>query len=113
MKDDVRQRVEDEWFARHEEELLRQVRREHERRMEELAARQAEGESRRLRELHYLKCPKCGHDMATRRVEGMEIDQCGTCEGLFFDKGELDALLMKGSTERRAFFRALMGLQGA
>jgi|SRR5881409_2586376 len=110
MTDDVRKKVEDEWFARHEQELLREARRDHERRMKELSARQTEGETRRLRELHYLKCPKCGHDMSTRAIEGIEIDQCGTCEGLFFDKGELDAILLKRPDERRGFFRKLRGL---
>lgn len=109
MTDDVRQRVEDEWFAHHEEELLRQARREHDRRMKELAAQQSEGEKRKLRDLHYLKCPKCGHDMLARKIDDIDIDQCGTCEGLFFDKGELDAVLLKRSRERRGFFRKLTG----
>ena len=93
MTEDVRQRVEDEWFAHNEEELLRQARRDHEIRMEKLEAEQQAGESRRLRELHYLKCPKCGHDMTSREIDGIEVDACGTCFGLFFDKGELDALV--------------------
>jgi len=110
MTEDVRHKVEDEWFARNEEELLRQARRDHERRMTELRASQQEGESRRLRELHYLKCPKCGHDMSARDIEGIEVDMCGTCAGLFFDKGEFDAILLKRASERRGFFRKLMGL---
>ena len=31
-------------------------------------------------------------------------------EGLFFDKGEMDTLLLKRSEERRGFFRSLTGL---
>jgi len=110
MTEDVRQKVEDEWFARHEEELLRQARRDHERRMEALRNDQADGKSRELRDLHYMKCPKCGHDMATRAIEGIEVDACKTCEGIFFDRGELDALLLKRAEDRRGFFRKLMGL---
>ncbi|HET9482289.1 MAG TPA: zf-TFIIB domain-containing protein [Candidatus Polarisedimenticolia bacterium] len=110
MADDTRQRMEDEWFARNEEELLRQARRAHEQRLQDLTGRQIEGEARRLRELHYLKCPKCGHDMSSRTLEGIEIEECGTCQGLFFDRGELDSLLLKQSEERRGFFRKLIGM---
>ena len=110
MPDDTRQKMEDQWFARNEEELLRQARREHEKRMQELAARQKDGEESRLRELHYLKCPKCGHDMSITKIESIEIDQCGTCHGVFFDRGELDALLLERASERRGFFRKLTGL---
>src|SRR5262245_34677855 len=110
MTEDVRHKVEDEWFARHEEELLRQARRDHESRMKALRAEQTDGESRRLRELHWLKCPKCGHDMSALTIEGIEVDRCGTCDGLFFDRGELDALLLKRAEDRRGFFRKLMGL---
>jgi hypothetical protein len=110
MTDDVRQKVEDEWFARHEEELLRQARRAHEKRMKDLETRQVAGEARALRDLHYLKCPKCGHDMSVLKLEGVELDRCGTCEGLFFDKGELESLLLKRPADRRGFFRKLLGL---
>jgi len=110
MPDDTRQKMEDQWFARNEEELLRQARREHEKHMQELATRQMEGEELRLRELHHLKCPKCGHDMTITRVDAIEIEQCGTCQGVFFDRGELDALLLKHAAERRGFFRKLTGM---
>jgi len=110
MPDETRTKNEDAWFAQHEETLLRQARKEHQDRMARLAREQAEGEARRLRELHHLKCPKCGNDMAVRHVEEIEVEQCGTCEGMFFDKGELDAILLKRTEERRGFFRKLMGL---
>jgi len=110
MTDDPRRKMEDEWFARNEEEMLRQARREHQRRMQNLEAQQQEGENRRLRDLHFMKCPKCGHDMTVKDVDGVEVDQCGTCEGIFFDKGELDAVLLKRAEERRGFFRRLSGL---
>ena len=110
MPDETRQKMEDEWFARNEEELLRQARREHERRIQELASKQQEGEERRLRELHHLKCPKCGHDMSVQHIDEIEVEQCNTCQGLFFDKGELDSILLKHTEERRGFFRKLTGL---
>lgn len=109
MPEDTRQKNEDQWFARHEEELLRQARRDHEMRMADLLARQKEGEALRLRELHWLRCPKCGHEMQALHFDRVEVDQCGTCKGLFFDKGELDAVLLERDSERRGFFRKLVG----
>jgi uncharacterized protein len=112
MTEDIRQKQkpEEEWFARQEAELLKRSREEHARKMAELAERQKEGEMRRLRELHYLKCPKCGHDMSVRQVDGVEVEQCGTCSGVFLDKGELETILLKQSGERRGFFRKLIGM---
>lgn len=110
MPDNTRQRVEDEWFAQHEEELLRQARRSHQERMRQLEASQSEGEARRLRELHFRRCPKCGNEMLVKHIEGIEIEQCSTCQGLFFDRGELDELLLKKAAVRKGFFRKLTGI---
>jgi len=110
MTDEIRQKMEDEWFARNEAELIRQARREHEARAEQLKLSQQEGEAKRLKDLHYMKCPKCGHDMSTRMIQQVEVDECGTCNGVFFDQGELDEVLLKHAAERRGFFRRLKGL---
>lgn len=110
MPDDIRKKTEEEWFARHEAEKLRRSREDHARRMQELAEQQKEGETRRLRDLHYLKCCKCGHDMSVLQIDGVEVEQCGTCRGIFLDKGELDTILLKQSGERRGFFRKLTGM---
>ena len=42
-------------------------------------------------ELHFMKCPKCGHDMKEEDLHGVKADRCTFCEGMFFDAGELDA----------------------
>jgi Zn-finger nucleic acid-binding protein len=90
-------RMEDEWFARHEEELLRQARRE--RRRKEEAASAADPP----------KCPRCGHDLQEEDISGVTIDRCVSCEGIFLDRGELEAIMLQKSEERRGFFRKLMG----
>jgi len=44
-----------------------------------------------------LMCPKCRKEpMRPETFEGIEIDRCPVCKGLFFDKGELEAMLAKG-----------------
>ena len=37
-------------------------------------------------------CPKCHGAMHTSVVDGIEVDRCGTCEGLWFDLREQEHL---------------------
>ena len=110
---------EDEWFARNEKEMLEQARvarakREHERaELEALEEREraeleALEERERAKQLHFMKCPKCGHDLAQRDLEGVNVDQCSFCEGVFLDAGELDSLFLKHDSERKGVLRKLL-----
>lgn len=38
-----------------------------------------------------LACPRCGRQMDRRPVGDFNLDVCVDCEGVWFDKGELDA----------------------
>lgn len=57
-----------------------------------------------------MKCLKCGMELKELDLEGIVVDKCGSCEGVFFDRGELDELLLKKSEERKGIFRKLAGL---
>ncbi len=103
------QRNVDEWFARHEEELLRQARRERERGERETSAREEKDRRRELREAHWMKCPKCGHDLEEMEISEVKIDRCTSCEGIFLDRGELETIMLQRSEDRRGFFRRLIG----
>ncbi|MEJ2088992.1 MAG: MFS transporter [Gammaproteobacteria bacterium] len=39
-----------------------------------------------------IRCPKCRADMETLEVDGVEIDRCLECGGLWFDAGEMEKL---------------------
>ncbi|GEB50908.1 hypothetical protein SCA03_34590 [Streptomyces cacaoi] len=39
-----------------------------------------------------MQCPKCGAPMQTYNRNGVQIEQCGGCRGIFLDYGELEAL---------------------
>ncbi|OZB87663.1 MAG: hypothetical protein B7X41_12270 [Microbacterium sp. 14-71-5] len=39
-----------------------------------------------------LTCPKCGSDMRPYERNGVIIDQCTGCRGIFLDRGELERL---------------------
>ena len=108
MQDDHRR--EDEWFRENEKQLLEAARLARERRERERAAGKAASELDQLRQMHYMKCPKCGHDLKEQDLEGVKVDRCTHCEGVFFDAGELDQIFAKKAEERRGFFRRLAGI---
>ena len=55
---------EDEWFARNEKEMLEKARVARAKREHERAESEALEERQRAKQLHFMKCPKCGHDLA-------------------------------------------------
>jgi uncharacterized protein len=40
-----------------------------------------------------MTCPKCGGDMRRYERNGVDIDQCTECRGIFLDRGELERLV--------------------
>jgi Zn-finger nucleic acid-binding protein len=97
-------RTEDEWFARHERDLIDNVRRERERREQRVAEAMKAEEAQKRKELHWLKCPKCGSDMLQEPLqEKVMVDRCGRCGGIFFDRGELEDILLKPLEKRKSF----------
>jgi uncharacterized protein len=40
-----------------------------------------------------ITCPKCGGEMRTYERNGVVVDQCTECRGIFLDRGELERLV--------------------
>lgn len=40
-----------------------------------------------------LTCPKCQGEMRAYERNGVTVDQCADCRGLFLDRGELEKLV--------------------
>jgi Zn-finger nucleic acid-binding protein len=40
-----------------------------------------------------LSCPKCQSEMRSYERNGVTVDQCTGCRGVFLDRGELDRLI--------------------
>lgn len=76
---------EEEYFARIEYERRKKAERE---KQEKLAVEERE----RLRELHRMKCPKCGMDLIEIDYRSIKVDKCSGCEGVWLDPGELEAV---------------------
>jgi len=74
-------RNEDEYFARHDAELMKNRR-----------ARLDEERTKQERTAHSNKCPKCGCTLGEREHRGVKIDECPECGGMWLDKGELELI---------------------
>jgi acetyl-CoA carboxylase beta subunit len=109
--DDRSRKREDDWFLQNERKLLEEARKAREKREAESQARETQEQRAKLKQLHWMKCPKCGHDLKTETLEGIEIDRCTFCEGFFVDAGELEQLfLKKEQAQRQSFMRRLLGI---
>ena len=42
-----------------------------------------------------MACPKCGGEMRTHQRNGVPIEQCRKCHGIFLDVGEFEQLLTR------------------
>ena len=79
--DDRRKALEEEYFRRKEQESLEKLRQQMQ---AETANREADAAS--------FKCPKDGGVLAQVAFEGVQIDRCATCGGVWLDAGELEQL---------------------
>lgn len=79
--EDQPSRNEDEYFAKQDAELLKQMR-------EKLDAERKAQE----RKQSLMKCPKCGGDLKEKKMADVTVDVCPDCGGMWLDAGELDLL---------------------
>ena len=77
--------VEEEFFARQEFERMKDVEEKRSRKI-------AEEERESLKELHFMRCPKCGMQLVEIDYRGIKIDRCTACDGVWLDAGELEEI---------------------
>ena len=68
----------------------------------EKAAAMSEPEKRRLRDIHFMRCPKCGLELEEILLRGVKIDKCFGCGGLWLDSGELEELTTREHADLQA-----------
>ncbi len=44
-------------------------------------------------------CPRCGVPLAMSERQGIEIDYCPQCRGVWLDRGELDKIIERNPTD--------------
>lgn len=49
---------------------------------------------------HELLCPNCKVDLVMSERQGIEIDYCPKCRGVWLDRGELDKIIERSLTDR-------------
>jgi uncharacterized protein len=79
--DDRKKALEEEYFRRKEQESI-----------EKMRQKMAEEEQTKTQEAKRLDCPHGDGKMMTANFEGVEIDRCDVCGGVWLDKGELEQL---------------------
>ena len=84
-------RDEERYFFEHDQELIRAWR-------EKANAKREKRAAAEQKQLHWMRCPKCGGEMEEIRMDILMIDRCGDCHGVYFDDGEL-AILRKFELE--------------
>ena len=86
---------EEEYFARLEFDRRKKLE-------EEARIKLEEAEKERLKNLHYMHCPKCGMKLIEISYKDILVDKCSSCDGVWLDAGELDAIskLEKGTLDK-------------
>lgn len=61
-----------------------------------------------------MKCPVCKDvDLVMSERQGVEIDYCPTCRGVWLDRGELDKIIERSSVAESPKNSGLFGLGGS
>ena len=76
---------EEEYFARLEFERRKKAE-------EEKHGKLTEEDKKRLKQVHHMRCPKCGMELIEIDYKGIKVDKCSECEGVWLDAGELGAV---------------------
>jgi len=95
--------TEEEYFAREDIEKKRKLALQQ---SEELATKRRE----ELKQLHYMKCPKCGMDLQTLSKGTVEIDTCFNCHGVWLDARELESLMSQPGETSSKVMGAVLNL---
>ena len=77
--------TEEEYFARENAERMRKLAAEQKKSL-------AQAERDNLKQLHQMRCPKCGMELKEIEVRGVQVDRCFSCNGTWLDAGELEKL---------------------
>jgi hypothetical protein len=88
---------EEEYFARMEFERLQKIE-------EEKHKKLAQEQRTQLRDLHHMRCPKCGMELIEIDYKGIKIDRCSECVGVWLDAGEMESVSKLEKSGLEKFF---------
>ena len=90
-------RNEDEFFAKQDAELIKQMR--------EKLDRERDQQERKA---HFMKCPKCGADLKEEDHGHAKVDICPECKGMWLDAGEMDLMRKVEQSGGKNVFQGLI-----
>jgi protein-arginine kinase activator protein McsA len=81
--------AEEEYFTKEDDEKLQILRAK----LDHQRTQQAQEQEKNL---HWMKCPKCGGDLKEVLFRTVKVDRCQNCDGVWLDRGELEILAGSG-----------------
>lgn len=78
---DVERAREDQYFAERDRKLVEQLRK----------GKPGEADDA-LKRVAHMRCPKCGTRLRQQTHQGVTVEECPTCHGMWLDEGELQAM---------------------
>lgn len=90
---------EEEYFAQQEIDKMRKL-------AKDVQEKHSEEEQLKLKELHFMHCPKCGFELKELLYKGVMIDKCYHCGAVTLDNGELEKL----AGEEESLISSIVGL---
>lgn len=89
-----------------EEEYIARLEFEEKKKREEERIKKIQAEEKKkLKELHYMRCPKCGMDLIEIAYKNLKIDKCSSCEGIWLDAGEFEMVTELEKNALDKFFK--------
>lgn len=98
MEEEIRQEIHKEGYDKEEEYFFKKNLEWIQKKRRELDAKRRAREAEQSKAAHWMRCPKCGGQMAEVSMGDVRVDKCSSCEGVFFDRGELDLMLAEHET---------------
>jgi uncharacterized protein len=92
-------RNEDEYFAKQDAELIKEMR-------AKLDRERLETE----RKAHYMKCPKDGADLKEETHGPVKVDVCPECKGMWLDSGEMELMQRVQKAGGQSLFKGILDL---
>jgi hypothetical protein len=89
-----------------EEEYIARLEFEEKKKREEARIKKLqEEEKQKLKELHFMRCPKCGMELIEISYKQLKIDKCSSCDGIWLDAGEFEQVTELEKSSLDKFFK--------
>ena len=112
LKEEAKKK-EEKYFLERDRKIIAEMRKKRDEKFEQAKAAEDAKHREEKKKLHWLCCPKCGSEMKTQDYHGLQIEVCSFCEGLFFDRGEMEELyLRREEVQKKGLFKSILGLVG-